>query len=302
MSAPNHDTLVRRLALILVKLNQGEKLNPVALAEEFGVNLRTIQRDLNERFAYLPLERANGLYELNPVFLGKLSSRDVAQFASLAGIRGLFPSLSDDFLRDIFDTRIQSALLVKGHHYEDLQGRDHEFRQLERAIVGHQVVGFRFEKDEGAKVYSGIEPYKLVNHKGIWYLAAKDGAKLKTFSFTRIQQLLVSGQTFQPDLTIEQTLVDDDGIWLGEERTEIVLKVASQVAPYFKRRKLVANQVIEKELEDGSLIISAKVGHVNQVLPIVRYWIPHVSIISPDHLQPELNRELANYLRIGSVQ
>ncbi|MFO1279514.1 MAG: hypothetical protein U1F04_08010 [Burkholderiaceae bacterium] len=42
---------------MLVKLNQGEKLNPQALADEFGVNLRTIQRDLNVRFAYLPLQR-----------------------------------------------------------------------------------------------------------------------------------------------------------------------------------------------------------------------------------------------------
>jgi predicted DNA-binding transcriptional regulator YafY len=46
-----HDTLVFRLAQILVKLNQGEKLDPQGLADEFGVNLRTIQRDLNERFA-----------------------------------------------------------------------------------------------------------------------------------------------------------------------------------------------------------------------------------------------------------
>lgn len=149
MNAPNHDTLVRRLALILVKLNQGEKLNPVLLAEEFGVNLRTIQRDLNERFAYLPLEKANGLYELNPVFLGKLSSRDVAQFAGLAGVRGLFPSLSDDFLRDIFDTRIQSALLVKGQHYEDRrhdEWRQHVGRRLDgwiRWLLGAGPAGRR---------------------------------------------------------------------------------------------------------------------------------------------------------------
>ena len=51
MRAANHDTLVRRLALILVKLNQGEKLDPRQLAEEFNVNLRTIQRDINERFS-----------------------------------------------------------------------------------------------------------------------------------------------------------------------------------------------------------------------------------------------------------
>ncbi|OIO70742.1 MAG: hypothetical protein AUJ57_08055 [Zetaproteobacteria bacterium CG1_02_53_45] len=51
-------------------------------------------------------------------------------------------------------------------------------------------------------------------------------------------------------------------------------------------------------LDDGSLIISTKVGHINQVLPIVRYWIPHVRIISPHDLQHNLNTELANYINI----
>ena len=115
MSTANHDTLVYRLAQILVKFNQGEKLEPQALADEFGVNLRTVQRDLNERFAYLPLIKTDGRYQLDPAFLGKPSTRDIERFASLAGIRGLFPSFSDDFLRDIFDTRLQSALLIKGH-------------------------------------------------------------------------------------------------------------------------------------------------------------------------------------------
>ena len=296
MTAPDHDTLVRRLALILVKLNQGEKLDPIFLAEEFGVTLRTIQRDLNERFAYLPLERKGRLYTLNPIFLGKLSTRDVAQFAGLAGVRGLFPSLSDDFLRDIFDARLQPALMVKGHHFEDLSGKEHNFKQLERAIVANQCVSFSFKKDDRQRRYTNVEPYKLLNHKGIWYLAGKDGGKLKTFSFSCIDQLMVSENTFVPDSVVEQTLIDDDGIWLGEARKEIVLKVAKEVAQYFIRRKLIANQVIEKELEDGALILSAKVGHVNQVLPIVRYWIPHIKIISPDHLQNELNLEIQEYI------
>ena len=75
MSDRSHDTLVYRLAQMLVKLNQGEQLDPQALAEEFGVNLRTIQRDLNERFAYLPLEKTDGRYHLDPAFLGKLSTQ-----------------------------------------------------------------------------------------------------------------------------------------------------------------------------------------------------------------------------------
>ena len=42
MSSANHDTLVYRLAQILIKLNQGERLDPLSLADEFGVNLRAI--------------------------------------------------------------------------------------------------------------------------------------------------------------------------------------------------------------------------------------------------------------------
>ena len=62
MSTGNHDTLVYRLAQILVKLNQGEQLDPQGLADEFGVNLRTIQRDLNVRFAYLPWQTEHSRY------------------------------------------------------------------------------------------------------------------------------------------------------------------------------------------------------------------------------------------------
>lgn len=297
MKTTNHDTLVYRLAQILVKLNQGEKLDPQALAEEFGVNLRTIQRDLNVRFAYLPLEKVDGHYRLDPSFLGKLNTRDIERFASLAGIRGLFPSLSDDFLRDIFDNRIQTALLIKGHHYEDIAGKEALFRQLEQAIVARYQVAFDYHKEGGRKHYDKVAPYKLINHKGIWYLAGRDADKLKTFSFTKIDRLQVLESQFEADPNVDQVLKEDDGIWLGEDKKEVVMKIAKEVSGYFKRRKLIANQVIEKELEDGGLIVSAKVAHPNQVLPIVRYWIPHIRIIAPNGLQMAMEDELSLYLQ-----
>ncbi len=294
MAPDSHDTLVFRLAQMLVKLNQGEKLDPRNLAEEFGVNLRTVQRDLNVRFAYLPLQKSDGRYHLDPTFLGKLSTKDIERFAGLAGVGGLFPSLSDDFLRDIFDARIQSALLVKGHNYESIGGKEASFRQLEQAIVARHHVAFDYVKDAETRSYTGVAAFKLINHKGIWYLAARDGDKLKTFSFSKMEHLRVLDTQFDSDPDIERRLVEEDGIWLSDERKEIVLKIAREVAGYFKRRKLIANQVIEKELEDGGLIVSAKVGHPNQVLPIVRYWIPHIRIVSPEGLQAAMERVLTS--------
>lgn len=296
MTDSHHETLVYRLSQMLVKLNQGLKLDPKALADEFKVNLRTIQRDLNERFAYLPLEKIDGHYRLDPTFLGKLSTKDIERFASLAGVRGLFPSLSDDFLRDIFDDRMQGALLVKGHNYEDLRGKEKLFGALEKAIYDRKQISFDYAKEGTLKSYAGVAPYKLINHKGIWYLTALDADKLKSFSFSKIQHLKVLDTGFEWDATLDSKIASDDGIWHSNSQREVVLKASPEVSGYFKRRKLIGNQVIEKELADGSLIISAKVSHDNQILPIVRYWIPNLSIISPESLQAELEQGMKAYL------
>lgn len=296
MTSSSHDTIVYRLSQILILLNLGERLDPQQLAEEFGVTLRTIQRDLNERFAYLPLQREGKRYFLDPVFLGRLSTRDIERFACLAGIKGLFPSFSDEFLREIFDERMQSTFLIKGHQYEYISNFATLFRQLEKAIVDRKCVSFEYGKSSGEKFYPKIDPYRLINNKGVWYLAAIDKGKLKTFSFGKISQLVTLTDQYIHDKGIDDCLQDDEGVWIGNERKEVVIKVSKEVAGYFRRRRLIANQVIEKELEDGGLIVSAKVGHLNQVLPIVRYWIPHLRIISPEGVQAEMENEISSYL------
>jgi predicted DNA-binding transcriptional regulator YafY len=296
MKSSSHDTIVYRLAQILIKLNHGEKLDPLRLADEFGVNLRTIQRDLNERFAYLPLQKNDGRYHLDPVFLGKLSSRDIQRFATLSGLKGLFPSLGEDFLRDIFDTRTQEALLIKGHNFEDMTGKELLFRGIEEAIIAHKCVSFVYQKSGETTNYESLSPYKLLNLKGIWYLAATDCGKLKTFSLAKIDRLRVMDSKFLWSEEITARLAAEEGIWFTEQQHDVLIEVSAEVASYFRRRKLIANQVIEKETPDGRLLISSKVGHPNQVLPIIRYWIPHIRIIRPALWQEELAQSLKDYL------
>jgi len=296
MSDGKHDTLVYRLASTLIKLNQGEHLDPQSLADEYGVTLRTIQRDLNVRFAYLPLQKTNGLYHLDPFFLGKLTRQDIERFASLAGVQGLFPSLTDEFLGEIFDSTTQSSLLVKGHSYESLKGKERQFQQLEEAISSNSHIDFNYQKEGSVKTYRNVCPYKLINNKGIWYLAAFDIDKLKTFSFSKISNLHIGQTNFEPDNQVIKLLSDDESIWFSKNKTKVVLKISKDVADYFLRRTLISNQVIEEKLEDGSLILSTKISHNDQLLPIIRYWIPHIHIISPKNLQHELEQNLREYL------
>lgn len=139
-SLGSDDTPIFRKAQTLNKPNLGESLEPAALVEEFGVNIRTIQCDINERFAYLPLNKIDGHYRLERACLGKIDLRDVEHFAGRACIRELFPSLYDGALRVIFDDRMQSLQLIKSQHYEDLSGRKVPFCALEKTRVTHRHI------------------------------------------------------------------------------------------------------------------------------------------------------------------
>ena len=296
--AKAHDTLVYRLSQVLTKLNHGESLDPQALADEFGVNLRTIQRDLNVRFSVLPLIKSNGKYRMDESHLGKLTIHDIERFAVFTGVSGLFPDMSGQFLKELLASNTNEAWMVRGHHYEDVREKRTMFVALEQSIVEKHTVQFRYSKTNGeARVRSAVEPYKLINQKGIWYLAAWNEGKLKSFAISRIDALLVDAETFIPRKQVEEELAASDGIWLGAVRQRVLIQVSSQVASFFRRRNLLPNQVIEKETAGGSILVASTVVHIDEILPILRYWIPHVQVVEPPHYQQLLEQGLTDYLK-----
>ncbi len=94
----------------------------------------------------------------------------------------------------------------------------------------------------------GLCPYKLINNKGIWYLVALDDENIEIFSFTTISHFQVSQSNFIPDDKLSKLIVDDNSVWFSTNKYKIVLSISKEVADYFYRRTLIANQAIEKSL------------------------------------------------------
>lgn len=296
MAHGQHDTIAYRLSQTLIKLNQGDHLDPAELADEFGTHVRTIQRDLKVRLAYLPLLKTRGRYHLDPVYLGKLNFKDIERFAALAGVKGLFPFLTRDSLKDLLGEQIPAPWLVRGHRYEDLSTQQDVFGQLEDAVIQNRVLTMDMLKDGRMKTYAPVHPYRLVNTKGIWYLAAVHDGKLKTFGIGKMRSVHIQAETFTRDAAIDASVQTEEGIWHSPEQRKVLLSVAAEVAAYFKRRQLIPHQKVIAESVDGTLTVETTVGHPNQILPIVRYWIPHVRIVSPEDWNQHLNSQLAGYL------
>lgn len=290
-----HERLADRLANILTKLNMGYQLSIKELALEFGVSTRTISRDFDRLNTYLPLLQDNETkrYYLEVNYLGKITPKDIRNFAQLSGIGHLYPSLDMSFLRELLDSRSHQIYNVKGYSFEDASQFKELFKVIGKAIQEHSQIGF---------VYKGeprlVQPYRLIHHHGSWYLAAVRKDQLRTYRISHIQLTHSSHEysQFIPDQNIEKLVEDDDSIWFGQDKQEIILSIDSHVAFYFKQRSILPEQQIVKELNDGGLLVSSKINHDMQLLPLIRFWIPHLAIISPAHLQNELEVGLKEYL------
>lgn len=78
----------------------------------------------------------------------------------------------------------------------------------------------------------------------------------------------------------------------------MVVQVAPQVAGYFLRRDLLPNQELIRKLETGGLLLASKNVHEMEIVPIVRFWIPNLRIVSPESLQSRMEEGLEQYLNV----
>ena len=60
----DYDRTLTRLTTILQRLYDGERLSVKALAEEFNVSERTVQRDFNQQLIRFPIEKEGRLWKM----------------------------------------------------------------------------------------------------------------------------------------------------------------------------------------------------------------------------------------------
>lgn len=286
--------LAFRLAGILTKLNRGDRLEISRLAEEFNVETRTINRDLRDRFAFLDWDEFGPkYYSLAKSSLGRLYQEDIERFAHFASIQNLFPKND----RDFFQGQLTQSIHIKGHNYEDLSHKSHEFDLIQSAIEQCQYINFSYLKNnsETPKDYK-LAPYILLNRNGIWYLVGLDHGQTKTFCFSQMEKLCVLKETFEMDASILEDIKNTDSIYYGNQLAEVLIHVDAEKSIYFKRRDLLPNQSIVEEKENGDLIVKSERVNQQEILSLMRYWIPNVKILAPNGLQEALNDSLRAYL------
>jgi predicted DNA-binding transcriptional regulator YafY len=240
---------------------------------------------------FLPITKQNGQYYMESYLLGKLSYDDIRDFALLSGIQKLYTVMDDNALADILNAKVNDALLVKGGAYEDIGNKKLEFDIIRLAIVLKHRICFTYNDKKRS-----VNPYKLVNNNDVWYLVGDENGELKTYSFTKIQKLCKTEDAFTPKNEFQAIINDKNNKWYSEEKISVILEIDSSVAEYFLRRELLPHQTVLKHT-DKKLTVQTKVAYDEEILKIVRYWIPHIRIVEPHELDEKSREELLAYLK-----
>jgi len=298
----DYDKILTRLTVILSKLNDGEALSVKELAKEFNTSDRTIQRDFNERLVSFPIYQENKKWKMQDGFrVEKTKSLEDEIVLDIIekiteGIGGNFSTKAQKLLSKIKNEDFNP--IYTKLNIEDISDRFADIQVLETAIKEKKEVKCSYD-DERHDIYSTtIQPLKIVNFEGFWYLIALKDSILKKYYLKNISNPIMTTETFATDNELNTLLDESISIWFQRdiEPFEVKLFADKSAAKFFKRRPL-PTQKVESIQIDGTMEFTVTITHEMEILPIIKYWIPHLYVIEPEWVKEIVEEDLEDYMK-----
>ncbi len=287
----NKKAQLSRMLDIVRRLYAYERLQSSQIASEYGVNPKTISRDMKSISESIPLVNKKGVWCLDIDALhtssDNFSHSLLASFAHNVEIK----------VECLERSNISKDLIAFALEYKHLPKKLGE--EILECITQKEQCRFVYTKEEGSS-QRRVDPVKLYVENERWYLVARDYKDdgIKTFLLSKIksfERLTGEIQTLTPAMVAQADEVKS--VWSSTSATPITVKlfVYPEAARYLKDIKLHKSQTIDDEHTDGSIEISCEITHKLEILPAIKSWLPSIHILEPKWLQEELLESLQSY-------
>lgn len=299
----DYDKILTRLSYILSRLNDGEALSVKDLAKEFNTSERTVQRDFNERLVSFPILQEGKKWKMQEGFrVEKTKSLEDEIVLDIIekiteGIGGKFASKSHKLLSKIKNQDFNP--IYAKLNIEDISDKFGEIQVIEGAIKAKKEIECSYDDERHDIFKVTLKPLKIVNFEGFWYLVALQEDVLKKYYLKNISNVKATDATFSTDAKLENLLDSSISVWFQKDVEPFEVKIYANkiAAKYFQRRPL-PTQTIESLHQDGTMEFVIKITHEMEILPIIKYWLPHMRVIEPEWIQEMIDEDLKGYLEM----
>ena len=282
-----------RLLQILGILSKEQRLNRDELLGRFGIDIRTFQRDIKKikEECNLDITRSkDGFYYLNRGLEadGSLSFNDIKLFAKNSGFGDIYPSLDDETITDALNIDFSKFYSINNQAGKNQKELSAIFDDLRKAIKEHLELNFYYDGKERL-----VKPYRLDFVDGIWYLLGDEKTKLKSFSLLKIKKYQILGG-FEPSRIFLHRIKENDLEWISQNIKIARILVLPKAREYFERKNIFKSFKILKDDNNG-ILLEVRFAFDDELLNVVKAWIPYIKIIEPQELNAKLKNSLLEY-------
>lgn len=287
----------------------GRYPNATTLVDQFEVSLATAHRDI----AYLrdrllaPLafdQKRNGFYYTEAVFdlpfaqspkiiflLGMLNKiAEEAGLEALPEVQQLEERLSGMLFAD-HQSLIQN-IYCEWIEVESLEAAI--FETIVESIVGSRAIILTYSSAGGHSSGRCVEPQRLCNYQGRWYLLAycRLRTALRMFHIARIQSAVGTDEKITAIPHLNETYLHSAfGIFKGEKTYLAEILFTSTAAELVRHQHWHSNQQIEATT-DG-ICLRLPVSDDREITMKILQYGSMAQVLSPEHLRQKVKTEIA---------
>jgi predicted DNA-binding transcriptional regulator YafY len=307
----------QRVLWALQRLRRGDRVRATDLAGQFEISPRTAYRDLDfarDRLqAPIEYDRQRGSYVLTePTYdlpaitmtRGELLAIFFAQLAA-SQYRGT-PYESE--LRAALD-KLREALAdevrVAPNALADFLSLDlgpvttpdpEVFTRVAESYARRRCLRVRYTSfGSGRTLDRTVEPYRVFNKRGDWYLAAHDHRRraVRHFALQRIRRAEVTDVPYaiKPGFRFEAHLADAFSVEKGAKPVAVAIRFLPRQAQYIRERRWHATQKIQDRL-DGGCVLRMRVSGLDEVRRWVLGFGAEAEVLTPTALRRAVTEEL----------
>ena len=129
----------------------------------------------------------------------------------------------------------------------------------------------------------------------MWYLLGDEKAKLKHFALSKIKDYELTDETFTPSNIFLKRIEENNLKWLNASAKSARILVSPKAREYFERKKIFSSFKVLKDDENG-ILLEVNFAFDDELLNIIKAWIPYMKIIKPKELDIKLKDILKNYI------
>ncbi|MEZ9449448.1 WYL domain-containing protein [Vibrio splendidus] len=152
--------------------------------------------------------------------------------------------------------------LFKNPQIEDISKNASVFEKLIESIQRRNVISFSHE----GKTYDEFHSYKLLNERGLWYLAGTHRNRLESLRVAKIRDLVRYEDKYSPDSSVEQKLT---GCGYEDERlnpVEVLIQMSAKGVGAFLNEGNADDFRVLKELDSGDVFISHQTKNIPELI------------------------------------